>query len=315
MHPTLRIVLSVIFIGAFGIWVYSGPQGLSQTVLDLQKASQTALASVVRAIKSGDPAAWGTLLTVTFGYGFLHAVGPGHGKAVIGAYGIARRVSLKRIGLIALASSLAQSVFAILLVLAGAFALGLTRERLETLSETALLPLSWALMAMLGLFLSWRGVRGVLAQRAGASPVLAVAGARGRIESHHSDQHHHDHPPDCGCGHHHGPSVEAVEKISGVRDALLVISAVAIRPCSGALFLMVLTLALGIPLAGILGVLTMGLGTASVTIAIALASVWMRENALAALPFAALSRAVPLVELTAGLGLALVSLAMVARTV
>lgn len=286
---------------AFGLWLSGGLESLAAFARDQQRQVQDGLAMVVRALKGGQSGAWTALISVCFGYGFFHAVGPGHGKAVIGAYGLTRRVPMVRLTGLALASSLAQAATAIILVAGGSLLLGWSRTELESIAETKMLPLSYILVAGLGLWLVWRGYRGI---------------AQKQPTEHH---HHHDHGADCGCGHAHGPTIEQAEQTQSFRDAGLLIAAIAMRPCSGALLLLVLTFALGIPLAGIAGTFAMGLGTASVTIATAVAAATIREGGLFTLTGsrfgAGLARTIPWIELTAGLAIAGLSVALLLQTI
>ena len=82
---------------------------------------------------------------------------------------------------------------------------------------------------------------------------------------------------------------------------MALIAAVAIRPCTGALFILILTAQMGVFWAGVLGTLGMALGTASVTIVVALAAVGLRRGALSGwAESAALARAQPLLEVAVG---------------
>ncbi|GHC44432.1 nickel/cobalt transporter [Neogemmobacter tilapiae] len=267
-----------------GLWALGGFESLATWAIDAQREVQDHLARAVRRLRGGEAGALAGLLSLCFAYGFLHAVGPGHGKALIGGYGMARRVRLAPLAALALVSSLAQSLFAILLVYAFVLLFGWTRAQVEGLSDQWLLPASQAAILLIGLWLVWRGFRH---WRPAAAPV-------------HDHHHHHDHDH-AHCDHAHGPTPAQMENLSGPKDAILLVASIAIRPCSGALFLLIITWSLGLAAAGILGTLAMGLGTASVTIAVAALSFWAREGALLSLPERLAQTALPLIEMTAGL--------------
>lgn len=298
------------------VWALGGLEMLSRWAAEVQRALQAPLAGAVRAVKAGEPAAWAGLLSVCFLYGLAHAAGPGHGKFLIGGYGVARRVRLLPLAGVALASSLAQAGVAVALVYAGVLALGWTRERMVGMAEGALAMASWAAIAAIGLWLVWRGARGVW--RGVRLEQVAQDGGQGHDRhdhDHHHDHHHHDHGAECGCGHAHGPTVEEVAQLTGWRDTAALIASVAVRPCSGALFLLILTFQLGIGAAGVAGAFAMGLGVAVVTIAVAVLAVWSREGALAGLGEARIWRMMPVLELAAGAVIAALALGMLAALV
>ena len=277
------------------LWLAGGFDGLLRAAAAAQRETQDALAGAVRAIRAGQPGAVLGLLAVSFGYGVLHAVGPGHGKALIGAYGLARRVPLLRLSALALVSSLAQAAVAMALVYGLVAALGLTRQAATGLAEGAVPVVGNLMIAGLGLWLLARGLAGL---------------RRRQAREHH---HHHDHGADCGCGHAHGPTVDQVERLTGWRDAALLVAGIALRPCSGALFLLILTWQLGIGAAGVAGAFAMGLGVALVTMAVAMLAAWAREGTVGRLSGGALARALPLAEALFGAVILAAGLVLAAR--
>jgi ABC-type nickel/cobalt efflux system permease component RcnA len=283
------------------LWATGTLAALAAWAAGEQRAVQSALAQGIRAIRAGDPGAWGALLSVCFAYGFIHAVGPGHGKVLVAGYGMARRVPVLRLSALALVSSLAQAMTAIVIVGIAVLALGWTRERVEAFADGVILPMGHLFVAALGLWLVWRGVSGLRA--------LTLPSG----DHHHHDDHGHphghpDHVHGPHCDHAHAPTPEQALAVASWRDAALLVLGIAARPCAGALFVLILTGAMGIFHAGIAGALAMGLGTASVTIAVAVLSVWSREGAFAALSDAWVARALPGIELAAGAIIAAVAL-------
>jgi ABC-type nickel/cobalt efflux system permease component RcnA len=285
----------VLVLGA--LWLTGALGPVADWLQSAQRAAQERLAGAIRALRGGEPGALVAFWAVCFGYGVLHAAGPGHGKLVIGGYGVARRVPVGRLAGLALASSLAQAAFAVALVYAAVAVLGLTRTAVEGAAEDWMTPVGHAMIAGLGLWLVWRGIRGMRGR--GVEPADHRHIDDAPRHGHHRD-HDHDHVHGPHCTHAHGPTVEEVERVESFRDGLALVLGIALRPCSGALFVLVLTWQLGIALAGVAGAFVMGLGTALVTVAAALLAVWAREGALSGLGSGAVARAMPLVQLAVG---------------
>ncbi|PZO68209.1 MAG: hypothetical protein DI498_00630 [Paracoccus denitrificans] len=239
--------------------------------VNMQREFQNGLAHSLRALKAEDRGAWAGLMALCLGYGFVHAVGPGHGKFLIGAYGAARPVSFGRLAAATVAASLGQAVTAVVLVLGGIGLLSITRQQLTTLAETTLAQLSFVSILVIGLWLILRGVRRT-ARLVSAAPATHSAA----VGAHH---HHHGHHCE-DCGHAHAPSPEAITTAANWRELALVILAIAIRPCSGAILLLVLTWQMNILSAGIAGAFAMALGTAGLTLLVAVMATGLRRGAM-----------------------------------
>lgn len=266
------------------------------------------MAGALRGLRAGDPGALALLLGVSFAYGFFHAVGPGHGKVLIGGYGVASRVALIRLSVLAVISSLAQGLTAILLVVGGILLFDLGRKTLVGATEDYFAPFSYAAIGLIGLWLLFRGLRRLWSLR--KSGLKSVASSHGHTHS-HEDGEVCDH-----CGHRHGPTMEEASSLRSWREAAMLVGAIAARPCTGALFLLIICWRMDLIGAGIAGTIAMALGTASVTVAVAFASVTFREGALAGIGENRAARiVVPLLELGAGLVVAIVATQLFLRAI
>ncbi|MCA0136469.1 nickel/cobalt transporter [Pseudosulfitobacter pseudonitzschiae] len=282
------LIVLLVPLAALGWWLWPGGGlgQIGQMAAGYQRSFQNEMALTLRATKAGNAGAFWTLLGVCFAYGFFHAVGPGHGKVLIGGYGLGRRVAVWRLGMIALLSSLGQAVTAIVLVQGGLWLFALTRDQMVGAAEDIMAPVSYGAIVLIGLWLLARGARRMLRRPVG-----------------HGHDHAHIHGDEaCAhCGHRHAPSVEEVAGLTSLREAVLLIAGVAIRPCTGALFVLVITQGMGIAGAGIAGVFAMAVGTAVVTVAVGTGAIGLRSGLLGSVaggPWA--TRLLPLVEISAG---------------
>lgn len=263
--------------------------GIVGWLLAKQSEFYRQMSATIRAAKSDGSAVW-TLLFISFAYGIFHAAGPGHGKAVIASYLVANRETARRGIALSFASALMQSLVAIVIVGISAWVLNATAKtmcRAEGVIEIA----SYALIALFGLRLVWvKGgtfIRGLQP----AQPVPAIAGVPHQHDHdhhHHHDAHDHhdhahagrdhghDHVHDEHCGHSHGPTPSELAGPGGWRRGFAAILTVGIRPCSGAILVLVFALAQGLFWAGIAATFLMGLGTAITVAAIAIVAVSAR---------------------------------------
>jgi nickel/cobalt transporter (NicO) family protein len=312
MRRGLMLLGLVLGLGLMALWAAGGLQDFGRAMASAQREAQNALAGALRALRAGEAGALAALMGLAFAYGVFHAAGPGHGKVLIGGYGVARRVGLARLATLALVSSLAQATTAVVMVYAGVLVFDWTRERMVGMAEGGMVTAGHAVAAGIGLWLAARGALGLW--RAGRTKAIDAPLAHGASHDHHDHAHHHEghhhHDDTCGCGHSHGPSPAEIARATTLRETLVLIAGVAIRPCTGALFLLVLTWSMGIGAAGIAGAYAMGLGTALVTAGVAALAVWAREGALTPLTGGAMARAVPFLELAGGLAIAALSIGL-----
>jgi nickel/cobalt exporter len=237
----------------------------------MQRELQRGLTETMRAIQHSESTALWTLTGLGFLYGVFHAVGPGHGKVVITTYLATHESRLARGIALSFLASLLQVMTAIVVVGGAVQALGRSmREAQHT--ATMLEAGSYGLVALLGLFLIWRSGRRLYARTAAQ-----------RATRH---QHHHGHrdAPDRGahdtCCHAHGPSAADLAAAPSVRHFAMTVLSVGLRPCSGAILVLILAAGMHLLLAGTAAVVAMSIGTGITVASLATLSVYARRTAL-----------------------------------
>lgn len=258
-------------------------------VMATQSKLNKDMAAAVRGMKEANPlGAALTLIGIAFAYGVLHAAGPGHGKAIISSYVLANEQTVRRGIALSFLAALFQALSAIVFV--GVLAVVLRQSSIQMrAAEASIETISWGLVAGVGAYLLWRQlaplVRGAFAVPQPAHAAAAGHSHHGHDHSHdhhhhgHAHDHGHDHAhgPGCSCGHAHMPSPEQLQGAWSWKRALPIALSVGIRPCSGAILLLIFALANGMFWAGVLGTFAMALGTAITVSVLAAMAVGSRQ--------------------------------------
>jgi nickel/cobalt exporter len=293
--------------GGGGVYDFGGVTGW---ILAKQAEFYRMLSGTIRAAKADGSAAW-TLMGISFLYGIFHAAGPGHGKAVISSYLVANDETWKRGIVLSFASAILQAITAIVIVGIAAVLLGATAKAMgDTVRVIEIV--SYGLIILIGLRLLWVKGRAFLnllrsekQEHAHHDPAHDHHGHDHHDHSHdhhdhaHHDHHHgHDHSHDHAHGHghdhgheHHGhdhgdeahawghahaPEPSELVGTHWLKRGLTAVVAVGLRPCSGAIIVLVFALAQGLFWIGVASTFAMGLGTAITVAGIATLAVGAR---------------------------------------
>lgn len=265
---------------------------------DMQQNFYRKMSSSMRGINSSSPVAavW-TLMLLSFLYGVFHAAGPGHGKAVISGWLLATESELKRGIAIAAMSALFQALTAIVIV--GALLLFVQSASAMARDVAGFLEsASYLMIAGLGLYLISGAFRshGPAPQAEPHFELVSRPGAEAAVPHVH-DEH---------CGHVHAPEPAQLRGDWSWTRAVTLAFAVGLRPCTGALLVLIFSWSIGLFWAGVASTLAMGLGVFITIATIASLAVYMKAFALryAALDNRMFGRAAKTLRVVCGLGIA-----------
>lgn len=268
----LGLFLLLLAAGCAALWHF-WPQMLLNSII-WQRSLHQHLAEILQQV-SLHPARAGLSLTLfSLIYGVVHAVGPGHGKVVITTYLATHPSKLKTSLKLTFASAVVQGVMAVLLV---TLVLGVLQLSSRQLHQTSfwMEKGSFALVILLGVILCWRAVC-QLVRRIAATQKQA----RIQIQRLRPVDAGHQHDAHCGCGHLHVPNDSQLAAEGGWRTQAAVVLAMGLRPCSGAIMVLLFSKVIGVYLWGVISALVMALGTSLTVSLVGFLVFYSRELAM-----------------------------------
>ncbi|MEM0651730.1 nickel/cobalt transporter [Klebsiella huaxiensis] len=249
------LVLFILLAAGVGFWLWRAwPEVLLQSTV-WQRALNLELSRLLQAVAENPSAAGLSLLGFSFAYGILHALGPGHGKVVITTWLATHPSKLKSSIGLTLAASLVQGMVAIALVVVVLTLLQLPARQLHQ-SSFWLEKGSYLLVGALGLLLCWRALKKLWALL--------------RRPKFTAFTPHHVHDANCGCGHQHMPGPEQMQSGDDWRARLVIVLSMGMRPCSGAIMVLLFSKVIGVFSWGMAAALAMAAGTSLTISALAL---------------------------------------------
>ena len=268
--------IAVLIAGLSATTTLAGGAGFwSEVVLEVQTVQRDLhrqLATAIQAVKAKGMAASWALVTLSFLYGVFHAAGPGHGKVVISTYILTNESQLRRGLLLSISCALCQGLTAIIAVALTAGLLGFTLRQAQS-AATDLETITYGLVALLGLTLILSRARRLYRWLGPAANLY------GHLSQSNPEQHHHGAP--CpSCDHGHGPTSHDLDTPLSWKGFAGMVTSIGVRPCSGAVLVLLVAYSLDLQWAGIGAVLAMSLGTAITVSVLATLSVYARKGAL-----------------------------------
>ena len=231
------------------------------TIQSVQRGLHANLSDALRAIQVDGFQALIILVTLSFVYGVLHAAGPGHGKVVISTYLLSHQCQLRRGVALSFAAALTQGLTAVVVVFSVFWLMELSMGQTRGVVNHVEV-LSFAMIAVVGFYITCMHTLRLLRKTT----------SHGRSIDSRADGSQR-------CDHNHGPSANDLEKELTLRGFIGIIFSIGIRPCSGAVVVLLLAFSLGHVVSGLFAVLAMSLGTAAAIALLATISIYFRRVA------------------------------------
>lgn len=254
----------------------------SQTI-SWQIAFNQAISGHLHQIKQSPIQAGLGLIVMSFLYGILHALGPGHGKFVIASYLSTHQTKLKTSMKLTLVSSFMQGMVAVIATSIIIVGLRLSSQYFK-LSQLWLERSAFILMFLLGGYWIYQSAVAVYLNsqqnKKNRSAVKIYTIKPITKNTPHPFQPACQHKADCRCGHQHLPNSQQLSQATDFKSRFFVVLTIGMRPCSGAIFILFLSYMLDLYKWGIIAAIAMAIGTGITLSLFALLVQYARHTAI-----------------------------------
>ena len=216
-----------------------------------------------------------SLILLAFIYGVLHSLGPGHGKLIVTTYLATHPTKFKISLILTILSALLQALVAIIVVSVLLMIFNSTMREVNN-EANHLVSISFYSVVILGLIIIFRNLKTLLkkqSSRPSPMKITAIKPIFNKIKYNHSKGNATvtgiAQDNSCGCGHVHFVGAEEINKASSLKEYLAIIFSVGLRPCTGAIMVLLFSNMLDLYWLGVISALFMSVGTALTTSIIA----------------------------------------------
>ncbi|NOH78629.1 nickel/cobalt transporter [Vibrio sp. RE86] len=282
-------VLAMLGLGFYQLWLMWPSLVISS--IQWQREVNAQLADLLYEAKTAPWVAGSYLIGFSFIYGMLHSLGPGHGKVIVSTYLATHPTKAKASLALTIVSALLQALVAVLLVSVLIWGFNASM-RVVNDKANMFVALSFALVAVVGVLICWKALKNIYramrqpqlrvkaiqplssqalsSQPLSSKPMLSLNAHTPMATAIHTVRTNHKAGSECGCGHQHVADAESINNASTLREYAGIIVTIGIRPCTGAIMVLLFSNVVGLYWMGVLSALAMAVGTALTTSLIAI---------------------------------------------
>ncbi|WP_052706139.1 nickel/cobalt transporter [Vibrio galatheae] len=264
--------------------------------LQWQREVNSELADLLYDAKTHPWLAGGYLVGVSFLYGMLHSLGPGHGKVIVTTYLATHPTKVKTSLVLTIISAFCQALVAIVLV---SILLWGFNASMRVVNQQAnfFVSLSFVLVVMLGCLICWKAAKQLYrTMRTEKIKFVRMTPLTIRTASEHSHidkkfvvcpltlrtpvamtNQHKATLESCGCGHQHVASAQAINHAENWREYVGIVASIGMRPCTGAIMVLLFANMVGLYWMGVASAIAMAIGTAFTTSIIAVMTLTSKQ--------------------------------------